>query len=130
MWIPKPLEVQTGAQKRFSERLIKFETDGKPNPELRHAALWLIHNCVAHPLLGLLPGQHTTELHELTSCWLNKFPVQDLDMVMAPTITDENRGWWLFHNLIAHVFIGVAPIQEAFDLHDWSATKMGVKGWV
>lgn len=33
-------------------------------------------------------------------------------------------GWWLVHNLVAHVLIGVAPVRLAFAFHDWTSRKM------
>jgi hypothetical protein len=36
--------------------------------------------------------------------------------------------WWVIHNCVAHVLIGVLPFRASFDLHDWTSRKMhGVK---
>jgi len=65
---------RAGAQtswERYEQRLAAFIADGKPHPRLRHHALWIAHNVVAHPLLGVLPIQQMAEVHKLTSDWLN-----------------------------------------------------------
>jgi len=36
----------------------------------------------------------------------------------------RHHFWWLLHNLVAHPFIGIAPIKVAFDFHDWTSRKM------
>ena len=127
---------------RYTARIEKFEKDGRPMPRLRHHALWLLHNCVAHPLLAVT-GKNVqplaVEFHELTSQWLNHKraanvpggPVERRDrslQIMMPQV--ENEGSWFIHNVLAHVAIGLVPCKTTFDLHDWSAEVMGVPGWV
>ena len=37
----------------------------------RHAIWWLIHNCVAHPMIGVLPIKATFDFHDYTSRKIN-----------------------------------------------------------
>ncbi len=36
----------------------------------------------------------------------------------------NHYGWWLVHNLVAHILIGILPIKPFFDFHDWTSIKM------
>jgi len=38
-----------------------------PLPTLRYRAWWVLHNVVAHPLIGILPCHETFEFHDWTS---------------------------------------------------------------
>ncbi len=40
------------------------------------------------------------------------------------TIFKKHYGWWLVHNLIAHVWIGIMPTKRAFNFHDYTSRKM------
>lgn len=111
---------------RYLDRLEAFEEDGQPYPVARHSALWVLHNAVAHPLLGLFPGEYTGDFHELTSRWLNKAP--RWKNVRLPKI--DNRRKWVIHNCLVHPLIGLLPLAFAFDIHDESARHLGVPGWV
>src|SRR5581483_4891672 len=127
--LPNP--VRRGSEARFKSRHVLFE-DGLPHPHLRHYCLWLIHNCISHPLLGALPNERTAEFHQVSSNWLNRYwwgnaPIND---VKAPKIPEGKRGWWVLHNVAAHMAIGVCPTRWTFAFHDWTAEKMGVAGWV
>jgi hypothetical protein len=77
---PAPLPLtDEGARKRYVARIGKFIEDGRPLPRLRHHALWMLHNCVAHPLLaaaGTDVPLLAVEFHELTSQWLNRQPYE------------------------------------------------------
>jgi hypothetical protein len=126
-----------GSAERYRARIEKFEKDGKPWPKLRHHALWMLHNLVAHPILGVMPIEPVVELHELTSAWLNHVPssqslgswtdrFRDLH-VRIPKI--KRPSLWALHNLVGHVAIGLVPCKATFKLHDWTA-KLAVPGWV
>ncbi len=132
-------EPATGAEQRFHARIPLFVKDGRPNPRLRHHTHWLIHNCIVHPLLGVIPNQRTAELHSLSSNWLNHRAGDWKQRLRGgayqtfspiPQIPEGKRGWWLLHNVVAHMAIGLCPTKPAFDLHDWSAEKMDVPGWL
>lgn len=32
--------------------------------------------------------------------------------------------WWLLHNCVIHLLIGILPIKPLFDLHDWSSVRL------
>ncbi len=123
-----------GAEARYRARIPLFEGDGLPNPRLRHYTHWLIHNCVVHPLLGAIPNIRMAELHQLSSNWLNRKRVfadfGKIERRGPPKIPEGNRGWWLLHNVAAHIAIGLCPTRPTFAFHDWTAEKMGVPGWV
>jgi len=37
------------------------------HPKLVHDFWWIVHNCVAHPLIGVLPIKPTFDFHDWTS---------------------------------------------------------------
>lgn len=116
-----------GSEDRYHRRIEIFKNQYAKHPRLEHHAFWVIHNCVAHPFLGLLPRRETVQFHTLTSNWLHRQggPVRSVPVPKIP-----KRAWWVFHNVIAHVAIGLVPTKATFRFHDWSAEKMGVDGWV
>jgi hypothetical protein len=113
---------------RFYQRLALFKGDGKAYPRLRHFGFWLIHNCLVHPLLGVVPRPFVLDLHELSSRWLN----QKRNPFVFPFVYPKIPSYflWFFHNVFAHILIGVFPIRPMFAFHDWTATLMGVPDWV
>lgn len=122
----------TGSEQRYRARIPLFTADGKPRPLLRHYTHWFVHNCIVHPLLGVLPNQRTAELHQLSSNWLNRKKASwDFAMIQRfPLhVPEEKRGWWIAHNVVAHMAIGLCPTRPAFAFHDWTAKKMDVPGW-
>lgn len=130
-----------GAQKRYADRVRLFAEDGRSMPRLRHRAFWLLHNCVAHPLLALGSRRGstlTTEFHEITSRWLNHESMtayasrrgQFYRVVHVHVPEVAKPVSWVIHNVIAHVAIGLLPCKPTFDFHDWSAKVMAVPGWV
>lgn len=127
-----------GAAARYAERIGKFEEDGRPLPRLRHHALWMLHNCVAHPLLAATGRNVPTlaiKFHELTSLWLNHVgavvrPSGRRRVTSSPVPKVKKTGFWLLHNIVAHAAIGLLPCKATFDLHDWTARAMNVPGWV
>jgi hypothetical protein len=130
-------EPEEGAHDRYGVRIGYFKEDGRALPRLRHHLLWLLHNCVAHPILAVAVTQPTVEFHSLTSEWLNHvrsnyYPRQRYHRrefaYEMPVI--EKRLLWVFHNAVAHPLIGLLPFKPVFALHDWSAKIMGVPNWV
>jgi len=91
-----------------------------------HALASLTHNCLAHPLLGVLPCALTVWLHDRSADWLNLSPV--VTRSELPEIPD--RRAWLVHNCLAHPLMALAPRRRAFDAHERSAARMRVEGWV
>lgn len=128
---PPEQELQSRSSDRYRARLPKFQ--GETWPRLTHYMLWLLHNCVVHPLLALFPRQKLFQVHELTSCWLENEKFSQvvgnrIRQVHVPEIT--SRWKWIKHNLIAHMAIGLLPCEWTFAYHDRTAADMNVIGWV
>lgn len=119
------------AYERYRFRITRFKADGLKWPRSRHAVYWLIHNCVAHPTLALIPNHAAVEFHELTSAWLNKSAVEITAVATTRSVPRiPSRFWWIAHNFVAHALIGVLPCKPTLRLHDWSARKMQTPDWV
>lgn len=130
--------IDEGAGKRYHKRILAFERDETVRfPRALHHMHWMLHNCIVHPILGVAPNQYSVEMHELSSLWLNHSHAKNNSSKTKPhhrllqfALPDiKHRGWWLFHNTVAHTAIGLLPCDATFKLHDWSANKMNVQGW-
>lgn len=64
-----PNSDETGAGERFVKRIAVFKQEEKP--VYKHHVWWLIHNCVAHPLIGIVPCKKTFDFHDWTSKKIN-----------------------------------------------------------
>ena len=114
------------AATRFEERQQLFRDHYGQLGGFVHALAWLTHNCVAHPVLGLLPCALTVWIHDRSADWLNLSPIaSDSELPVIP-----DRRAWLVHNCIAHPRMGLAPLRRAFDAHEHTAERMQVEGWV
>ena len=60
---------EDGSAERYVERIAKHE-DSYGNRR-RHHVWWFVHNCVAHPLIGVLPIQATFRFHDWTARKIN-----------------------------------------------------------
>lgn len=120
-------EPDEDSESRYYNRIRSFQRDGKPYPQLRHHALWLLHNCVAHPVLAIWPTRGAVEFHQLTSNWLNHRP-EAIGLPQLPEV--RKRRAWVVHNLVAHLLIGLIPCRHTFQWHDQTAREMEVPGWV
>lgn len=110
------------SQERYNNRKKNFAS------KLEHHVWWLLHNCVAHPILGIFPNTFkSVDFHSLTSDWLNNNKIKR-GYLSLPKITDQSC--WVLHNVIAHTLIGIFPCRLTFEFHDKTAEKMNVKGWV
>jgi len=139
---PKEDEQKRGSEGRFYARIERFKEDSRAIPLLRHHALWMVHNCVSHPVLAVMHNDAALEFHELTSQWLSKKPAAKsetlfgapihhrriLNMPPAPVV--RNKVAWFVHNAIAHPLIGILPTKLTFDFHDKTAEWMDVPKWV
>lgn len=98
-----------------------------------HHFWWLLHNCVSHPVLGLVPCQKTVDFHDWSSDKLNQhapYWEKKPSPLKSPLPLIKNRLSWLEHNLVAHMAIGLIPCDKTFWYHDKTALEMNVKGWV
>ena len=39
----------------------------------------------------------------------------------------QHRLWWLAHNCVAHMAIGLFPHPKTFWLHDWTSRKLNAE---
>ena len=39
----------------------------------------------------------------------------------------QHYFWWIFHNCVAHMLIGVCPVSWTFKLHDWTSKKLNAE---
>jgi hypothetical protein len=60
---------EAGAEKRFKKRVNTFKKEDKP--VYKHHFWWFVHNCVAHPLIGMLPNKTTFDFHDWSSKKIN-----------------------------------------------------------
>lgn len=119
------------SNERYHVRIQRFIDSGSKHPKLSHHFFWLLHNCVAHPILGFYVSQSAIEFHQITSNWLNSRPInQNLSFIIWPMMNDNQKRWWAIHNFIAHFLIGLFPCSWTFKFHDWTAEKMDIQGWV
>lgn len=87
----------TGSGDRFPKRIEKFKKAEKRFPILQHYFWWFTHNCITHPLIGLIPIKPFFNFHDWTSVKLNagesalSTPLDDLDAckVQAQKIYDK-----------------------------------------
>lgn len=55
----------TTSSERFDERQDQYRSAGIPL--IIHHGWWVVHNVIAHPLIGILPSGATFKLHDYTS---------------------------------------------------------------
>lgn len=60
---------EDGSEERFRERIRQFKV--KSMPLALHHAWWVVHNCVAHPLIGVAPIKPFFDFHDYTSRKIN-----------------------------------------------------------
>lgn len=61
----------TGSAERFPIRVEKFKKKRKFLPVVQHYFWWFVHNCITHPLIGLIPVKPFFQFHDWTSVKLN-----------------------------------------------------------
>lgn len=50
----------------------RIETwQNKKGSAVQHHFWWFVHNCISHPLIGVLPGHKTFKFHDYTSDKIN-----------------------------------------------------------
>lgn len=111
---------------RYQARRARWCQRHKVLPLARHQVWWLLHNCVAHPWLGVSPSPRALWFHDFTSKRLNLFP----RMRPSPPPQISDRFEWVWHNVVSHLAIGFFPVEASFKFHDETAESMAVPGWV
>jgi hypothetical protein len=54
---------------RFHKRIENWKKAGQP--VMSHYFWWFVHNCVAHPMIGVAPTKATFAFHDFTSDKIN-----------------------------------------------------------
>jgi len=67
--IEYPDSDESGSEARFHSRIDTFRVGKKP--VFKHHFWWLVHNAVAHPLIGFFPSTRTFDFHDWTSKKIN-----------------------------------------------------------
>ena len=60
---------ESGSEERFHERIKVY--DARRTPRVSHHFWWFVHNCVAHPLIGMAPLKFAFDFHDWTSKKIN-----------------------------------------------------------
>lgn len=60
---------EDGSEERYHDRIEAAED--QPAGKIKHHGWWLVHNCIAHPLIGIAPHKMTFDFHDWTSRKLN-----------------------------------------------------------
>jgi hypothetical protein len=67
-WWPDPKKFnQKTSYERFRYRTEAWRLRAKGLNQVRHMSWWLLHNCVIHPLIGVLPIKPLFDLHDWSS---------------------------------------------------------------
>jgi hypothetical protein len=121
----RPL-VGAGSEYRYQKRRARWTSVARLAPRVRHHFWWILHNVVAHPLVGVGPSAATIWYHDWTSQRLN------LQRKLRPSPRPEmtRRSQWIVHNVACHVAIGLVPCAATFAWHDMTADEMGEPYWV
>lgn len=61
---------ENGSEERYHERLRKHQDSY--GDRQRHLFWWLVHNCLAHPMIGVFPVGFAFRFHDWTSGKINK----------------------------------------------------------
>lgn len=59
--------------KRFENRVNKYKR--RNTPVRVHHFWWFVHNCIAHPLIGIFPCRRTFAFHDYTSDKINHITI-------------------------------------------------------
>jgi hypothetical protein len=79
----------SGSADRFPKRIKKFRKAEKRFPILQHYFWWVMHNCITHFLIGIVPIKPFFQFHDWTSVKLNagesalSTPLDDLEACKA-----------------------------------------------
>ncbi|HEV8658919.1 MAG TPA: hypothetical protein VGS96_09825 [Thermoanaerobaculia bacterium] len=60
---------ESGSEERFHARVETY--DARRMSRISHHFWWLVHNCVAHPLIGVAPLKSFFDFHDWTSKKIN-----------------------------------------------------------
>jgi hypothetical protein len=90
------LDDEYGSEQRYNSRVANYKD--KRQPLKRHLFWWLVHNCVAHPLIGVFPIKTFFDLHDWTSGKINLRPplkncpiLDDIYKIVVGTFKGKHR---------------------------------------
>jgi len=111
---------ELGSVGRFYKRIEKFRNRNELKREFYKTQLGLRK----HILECIAKGEPTGTS---VKGWDEKF-LKDTENLKKPIIwihpVIEHHFWWILHNNIAHLLIGLIPIKLFFDFHDWTSRKL------
>lgn len=61
---------EDGSEDRFHERIRVFREEAD-KPTIIHHFWWVVHNCISHPLIGIMPIKIFFQFHDWTSRKIN-----------------------------------------------------------
>lgn len=110
---------------------------------IKHHVFWILHNCIAHFILGTWVSNKTIKIHDFTSILLNNPPasrkylyeyfIRSIKSNHPPVSHYPKLPYkfrWFLHNSIVHFFLGLFPCKFMFKLHDKTARYMNEPDWV
>lgn len=115
-----------GAAQRYRRRLQVWKRRRPELAEVRHHGWWLVHNCIAHPILGLRASEAAIWFHDWSSKHLNCRE----SIRRSPTPQIASRREWAWHNIAGHLAIGLMPCEPTFAFHDRTSEAMNVPDWL
>lgn len=123
------LEYTPSSYQRDQDRRFDWFYDVSFLPIIRYRIWWLIHNCMVHPMLAILPIRLVLFAHDWTGYKLNRLEI--FQSSPPPDIPLHLRSYfeWFVHNFVAHIAIGLVPCRTTFKFHDYTAKRMDVNGW-
>lgn len=63
------MDFTTTSSERFKSRIENYRQ--RDLPAWMHHAWWVLHNCVAHPMIGICPVEVAFRFHDYTSRKIN-----------------------------------------------------------
>jgi hypothetical protein len=87
---------EDGSETRHEERKATFEKVYERFPQARYYFWWVIHNCISHPLIGVLPVRRAFSFHDFTSRKMHPPtpPAPAQKRVIVPPQTDEGYVYY------------------------------------
>ena len=77
---------EDGSEERFRARLVAH--DGTYGSRRRHHVWWFVHNCIAHPLIGVCPIRLFFRFHDYTARRINA-----VEEAARPPGAGPDAGW-------------------------------------
>ncbi|MEK6829898.1 MAG: hypothetical protein AABY15_07295 [Nanoarchaeota archaeon] len=116
---------ELGSVGRFYKRIEKFR---KRN--IREKTAWAVYREESSSYPERLKSWNKQKLSKLKPANLREprkpsRPNVPKFRIIPPVI--EHHFWWLLHNCIAHMLIGIIPVKWFFTFHDWTSRKLNAE---